>query len=378
MADHYTYIPSIGIFIALSWGVAEVTATWRGRSAFLAAAATLVIGACLKLAFVQTQLWRDSETLFRHTLAVTHDNPVAEESLGAALAGQGKIPEAAEHFSQAVAIDPNYAQARCDLGLTEVLAGKLDEGILQYRAALALAPQSEIAHFNLARALALQGRFTEAVPEYEAALQLRPDSPETRAFLADALIQVGQTNEAAVQLAQVLQAKPNDPGANERYGLLLEQAGKPNEAIAPLREAVRLEPTVERHQNLAQVLVSVGQPALAVAEYREALRLQPDSVAALNNLAWLLATTPDNNIRNGSQAATLAEHACRLTEFKTPLLVGTLAAAYAEAGRFDEAVKVAEQAKQLAAAFGQTALAKKNNQLLELYRAHQPYHEPVR
>ena len=95
------------------------------------------------------------------------------------------------------------------------------------------------------------------------------------------------------------------------------------------------------------------------------MRLAPDSPIVLNNLAWILAANPDSRLRNGPEAVTLAERACQLTEFRQPMFIGTLAAAYAEAGRFEDAVKAAEQARDLAVAAGQNELAERNRQLLD-------------
>ena len=122
-------------------------------------------------------------------------------------------------------------------------------------------------------------------------------------------------------------------------------------------------------------LGQLGRTREAVAQYREALRLNPNLAGALNNLAWVLATSPDDELRNGAEAVRLAERACELTHYGQPLFIGTLAAAYAEAGRFPEAVTTAEKAEQLATTAGLTAVAAKNRQLLELYRAGKPYHE---
>jgi tetratricopeptide (TPR) repeat protein len=119
----------------------------------------------------------------------------------------------------------------------------------------------------------------------------------------------------------------------------------------------------------------LGRTREAVAQYRQALRLNPDLVGALNNLAWILAASPDDKLRNGAEAVPLAERACELTHYGKPVIIGTLAAAYAEAGRFPEAVATAEKAEQLATSAGLTAVAAKNRQLLELYRAGKPYHE---
>ncbi len=120
-----------------------------------------------------------------------------------------------------------------------------------------------------------------------------------------------------------------------------------------------------------------GRTREAVAQYREALRLNPNLAGALNNLAWMLATSSKAEFRDGTQAVQLAERACELTHYGEPLFLGTLAAAYAEAGRFPEAVTTAEKAEQLATSAGLTAVAAKNRQRLEFYRAAKPYHEPA-
>ena len=120
-----------------------------------------------------------------------------------------------------------------------------------------------------------------------------------------------------------------------------------------------------------------GRTREAAAQYREALRLNPSLAGALNNLAWILASNPDDELRNGAEAVRLAERACELTHYGKPVYLVTLAAAYAEAGRFPEAVTTAEKAEQLATSAGLTAVAAKNRQFLELYRTGKPYHEPA-
>jgi Flp pilus assembly protein TadD len=121
----------------------------------------------------------------------------------------------------------------------------------------------------------------------------------------------------------------------------------------------------------------LGRTREAVAQYREALRLNPNLAGALNNLAWVLAASPGDELRNGAEAVRLAERACELTHYGEPLFIATLAAAYAESGRFPEAVTTAERAEQLATTAGLKILAEKDRQLLELYRAGKPYHAPA-
>jgi tetratricopeptide (TPR) repeat protein len=124
-------------------------------------------------------------------------------------------------------------------------------------------------------------------------------------------------------------------------------------------------------------LGQLGRKREAIAQYREALRLNPNLTGALINLAWILAANPDDELRNGAEAVRLAERACELTHYGEPLYLGTLAAAYAEAGRFPEAVSAAEKAEQLATAAGSKPLAEKSRLLLEIVQAGKPYHEPA-
>jgi tetratricopeptide (TPR) repeat protein len=119
------------------------------------------------------------------------------------------------------------------------------------------------------------------------------------------------------------------------------------------------------------------KPKDAAAAFEQALKLNPDWPEALNDLAWLKATCWDSEVRDGAEAVRLAERACKIAGDKVPGFLGTLAAAYAESGRFDDAVKTAERAKDLAAASGQKDIAERNLKLLALYRAGKPYHEPA-
>jgi tetratricopeptide (TPR) repeat protein len=473
MADRYTYIPLIGVFIGVVWAAAEWGSSsgvegrrprverrgsaldvrspdhapvqaaaahpalkpgkaalprpffsrtvtdavqqvptggpGRVRAVALAGGAGVVIAAYWAVTCCQVRHWQDSQSLFRHALEVTTDNALAHESLGDALAKQGRIEEAEPHFAEAVRIRPKYPEALSDLGLTRVMHGKVEEGIELYRAAIAVKPSDWKAHNNLARALCLQGKFDEGVKEYQTALGLNPGATDTRGFLAAALVELGKPNEAKSVFEEALKLKPDDAAAqfkyasllmalgqaeaaapyfraalqygpgdaetHRRYGLLLGGSGNTREAIEQFREAIRLQPGAEAHYNLATALLQQGDPEKAAAEYRESLRLKPDSPASLNDLAWVLAAGASDRLRNGTEAVALAEQACQLTQFQQPMFIGTLAAAYAEAGRFPDAVKAAEKAKDLAAAAGLKDLAERNRQLLELYRAGRPFHE---
>jgi tetratricopeptide (TPR) repeat protein len=185
----------------------------------------------------------------------------------------------------------------------------------------------------------------------------------------------GKTNDAMQEYQAALRIQPAE-GAYIALGELLEKTGDYGGALTNFQALLELRPNPYDNVRAAQVLSKLGHSDEAARQYRIALALLPDLVPALNNLAWILATDENPAVRDGAEAVRLAERACALAP-QTPVLLGTLAAADAEAGRFEEAVEKAKRARDLAQAIGDNALALKNQKLLELYQAHQPYREPA-
>ena len=202
-------------------------------------------------------------------------------------------------------------------------------------------PNRSDIHWRLGFALAGEGKTREAVQQYQASLRILP------------------TSNCSLLLAE-----------------LLGQNGDRQGALTNCLAALALGPTPVDRAKAGEVFAALGRGAEAIDEYHQALALVPDLVPTLNNLAWILATDPDAGNRNGVEAVQRAERACALTDYQTPVLIGTLAAAYAEAGRFKEAVATAQRARDLARAAGQTVVAEKNQQLLELYQSARPYRQP--
>jgi spermidine synthase len=166
--------------------------------------------------------------------------------------------------------------------------------------------------------------------------------------------------------------------AHNNLGLVLRSQDKPDEAIGHYREALRLKPDLaEAHNNLGKVLAVTGRHAEANGHFREAVRLKPDWPAPLNDLAWILATCADAGVRDASEAVELAERACELTGHEDAAILDTLAAAYAEAGRFGQAVTTAQTAMALATHAPAKELADTIGKRLELYRQAKPYRENV-
>jgi len=274
-ADRYTYLPQIGLYIAATWTVADLTRLWRHQRIILSAAALLTIVVLSWRAWVQTRYWRDSETLFKHALAVTTNNDVAENNLG----------------------------------IVYLRQGNLDEAISLLQAAVDRRPDNSPAHENLAKALLQKGKITDALIHYRKLLELQPDNIEVHNIVGTVLIQQGRIREG-------------------------------------------------------------------VEEWQKVLEIQPDNGNAMSNLAWVLATSPDDSLRDGAKAVQLAEQAMRISGRRIPLLFRTLAAAHAERGQFSEAIQTAQQGIELANTQGNSELATELSGNIALYQERQPLRDP--
>jgi tetratricopeptide (TPR) repeat protein len=266
-ADRYTYLPQIGIYVAVTWLVAE----WRINRVALGVLMIGVLAALMVCAWQQTSYWQDSETLWTRTLACTTNNTIAHDNLGTVLRQKGWIDEAISEFQKALRIQPNDADSHNNLGTVLRQKGKIDEAISEYRLAL-------------------------------------------------------QTNPALA----------------------------------------------EAHYNLGIAFLQQGDTAQAISEYQEALRIDPANTKVQNNLAWLLATCADASLRNGDQAVELARQANEPSAGTDPVILDTLAAALAEAGRFNEAIRTGQKALELARVAGQQDLVKELNGELKRYAAGLP------
>ena len=340
-ADRYTYLPQIGLYLMLAWGAADLCAGWCHRRLVLGGLSTVMLAALIFRAREQTACWQNSETLWTHTLACTTGNFIAHNNLGSALLKKGRVDEAIAHFQKVLQLKPAGVEAHNNLGNALLQAGRVDEAITELQTALQLNPDSAEAHNNLGNVLLQKGRANDAILHYQRALQLWPDAAEARINLGSALLQTGGVDEAIAQYQRALEIMPD---------------------------------SLEAHINLGSALLQKGHADKAIAHFQKVLQLKPDSVTVLNNLAWLLATWPDAQVRDGAQAVQYAGRACELTHYGVTVLVGTLAAAYAEAGRYEDAVAAAEKACALAQASGDGGLLERNRKLLAMYRARQPYH----
>ena len=368
VADHFQYLASVGLITLCAVGLARMPRV-------MPATLVVLLGA---LTWQQAGIYRNLETLWRDTLANNPDCWMAHNNLGKYLINEGRIEEAMEHYHKAIQINPNNPEGLTGLGIALAAKGRFDEEIENYRKAIQINPDFYGAPYNLGIALAARGQFDEAIENYYKAIQINPNSFNALNNLGNALAAKGRFDEAIKNYRQAIQINPNFSGALDNLGSALAAKGQFDEAIENYRKAIQINSNrPETFSHMGMTLGQLGRTREAVAQYREALRLNPNLTGPLNNLAWVLAASPDDELRNGAEAVRLAERACKLTHYDEPLFIGTLAAAYAESGRFPEAATTAEKAEQLATSAGLTDVAAKNRQLLELYHAGKPYHEPA-
>jgi tetratricopeptide (TPR) repeat protein len=342
MADRYTYMPCIGLFIAGSMMVVELLKKFSSLRNVAVAGTCLALSVCAWLTSKQLQFWRDSETLFTHTLAITENNVIIHNNLGYYLQEQGRVDEALAHFLAAEKIDHEVPETHNNLACVFLLQGKLDDSIEQSSYALKLRPTFAEAQVNLGRALFLKGDSSKSVQLLSAAVEAVPQNATAHFDLGEALIKVGQPEQALIHLGRALEL---DPAMNE----------------------ARIK--------LASTFVAKGKWELAIEQYRQVLVYHPDSIEGLNNLAWILATGPKDNLRNGNEAIKLGERVIVMGGTNSFAALDTLAAANAEAGRFTDAIRLIDSGIPLAEAAGSPAAARMRTRR-ELYRDHRPYHEP--
>jgi tetratricopeptide (TPR) repeat protein len=320
-ADRFTYIPLIGIFLMIVWGVADLTVKWRLPTWAPALAAGLVLAACAAGTELQLGYWIDSGTLFGHALAVTTGNDLAWDREGTYLAAEGKTGEALQYFTNSLAVTKNNYLAWNNLGSHLLRQGKAAEALRCFTAslqdcerplnlhnaglalkalhrsseaiqfvakALALDPNYIPARMSLADSLADDGKNDEAAGEYRKVLRLDPDQVDAHCNLACALAAQGKTAEAMTELQQALRLRPSDASTHCNLGNLLMDQGKMDEAAAEYRAALRSKPgSPEIHSNLGAVLALQGQQQQAMEEFNEALRLDPNFTQAKERLKAL-------------------------------------------------------------------------------------------
>jgi tetratricopeptide (TPR) repeat protein len=364
----------------------------------------------LGLVYLKQGKLNEAIACFEESLRQNNKFTEAHYDLALALGMQKKYDDAVKHLAAALALDSNYPEAHNTLGFIYLKQGKLNEAIACFEESLRQNNKFTEAHYNLALALGMQKKYDDAVKHLAVVLALDSSYPDARNTLGRIYLKQGKNNEAIECFTKLLPLKKNmeelhynlaaafsqqgkydesikhfsavlDMNSNyldarEKMGNVLLAAGKTDEGIAYLNEV--LPNSADKwniYSNLGTAYLLQGKTELAIQSWKKAVKIKPDDVRNLNNLAWLLATRDNVSTEDINKSIEFAQHACELTEYKKPQFLDTLAAAYAAAGKFPDAIVAAEKALNAARAEGKEDMARDIQSHLECYQTSQPYRE---
>ena len=289
MADRYTYLPQIGLCIAIAWGASQATRSWPRRAWACGVASALAVATLMGCAWRQTSYWRDSETLWNRALDCTEQNHIANYNLGVALCDRGQVDEAIAQYLAALKVRPDYVDARFNLGVALASLGRLDDAVVVYRQVLELEPKFADAHNNLGVVLADLGQTDEAIAHYREALEIEPDLVSAYNNLGNVLANRGLVDEAIAEYRQALKINSDYAEAHNNLGAALLRREAVDEAIVHFEKALAIRPDyAEVHNNLGAVLERHGKLDEAIIHFQRALEINPDYAEAHNNLGVVL------------------------------------------------------------------------------------------
>jgi len=301
---------------------------------------------------------------------------IALRNLSKVLGWAGKLEEAREAAAQATKLVPDDAEAYFEAALGTAGSGDTQQAIDLYRQAIRFDPRYVEAHINLGTLLREQGQFGEAMEHFRQAIAIDANDHKAYFNLAQLLLKQGDFAAAAKHFRRVTELRPRDALAQTQLASALVSAGRFVEAIACMERVLELAPdNADAHNKLGALRAEQGDYKAAVRCYRRALELEPEHNGAMDNLAWLLATAPDDGVRDGDEAVRLAELVSKQAGSRDPATLDALSAAYAEAGQYDRAVSTAHRALELALAQGQAGLAQAIRSRLSLFESRRPYRD---
>jgi tetratricopeptide (TPR) repeat protein len=327
MADRYMYIPSIGLFVFIVWGLNDASLLVRNRKFLLSLGAAAALCSSMICTAHQLSYWKNDQTLFQHAFEVTEDNYVAYVHLADAADAAGdqtraldlclnavrirpcfaeghynagtylmemrRMDEAVAHLEEAIKINPRFARAHENLGVALVTKGRVDDAISHLSKAIELEPESPRAHYSLGTTLLKASKLKDAEAEISQSLRLDPKNAEAHMNLGVALVLQGQAVQALDHFAEAVRLAPNNAEARFNLGVALLEQKKPAEAAEQFTQELRLKPAeAKAHYRLALALVQLDQRDQAVSHYQETLRLAPNFSQAAQELALLKGSAP--------------------------------------------------------------------------------------
>jgi tetratricopeptide (TPR) repeat protein len=375
-ADRYTYVPYIGLFIMIAWGLAELLSKLPYRKPVLgisAAVSLTILGIC---AHGQVSYWNNSIMLFSHAIEVTQNNYIAHNGRGLAYINLGRSAEAMDDIREAIRIKPDFAEAHNNLGSVYSGLGRWQEAMDAYQQAIKAKPDFARAYNNLGIAYGELGRSAQAIEAYKQAIKVDPGNAKAYNDLGIAYSELGRGAEAIEAYKQAIKVNPGDAKTYNDLGIIYSELGRWQDTIDADKQAIKIKPDfAEAYNNRGVAYGHLGRWQEAIDAYRQAIKIKPDYVEALNNLAWFIATHPEIKNRQTNEAIRFAGRACQLANYKNPSFLCTLAAAYASAGMFNDAVDTANKALKLADATNQPQLKSIIQHHLSFYTQGKPYIE---
>jgi tetratricopeptide (TPR) repeat protein len=330
----------------------------------------------LGIALVRQGRIEEAITHFQKATEINSRFDRAEYNLGCAFAKLERPDQAIAHWQRALVLNPSYADAHNDLGAALFRKGRLDEAIVHLQRALEIDPRHIQAQNTLGQALARRGNLDEAITHWRQALTVDPKYAEAHNNLGVALFRKGSFDEAIMHFQKALETDPEYAQAHYSLGRALAEKGRMDEAMTHWNRALAINPEdPDAHSSLGNAFYLRGEVSAAISHWRVGLRAQPDHLPLLNQMAWALATSPEASVRNGVEAVTLAKRAVELSGGREPMVLDTLGAAYAETGRFPEALLTARRALALATEQNNQALAQGVKARIRLYEAKTPFRE---
>ncbi len=338
MADRFTYVPLIGIFLIIAYGVPELLKKNQNRKTVLAAATSVLIACLLSATWNQVGYWRDSFTLFKHALEVTEKNPLAHLNMGNALLDQGDLEEARRHYAASLQIFPDSDEAHNNLGTIFMRKGEINQAIEHHSQALRINPDSVSALNNLGNALKKAGRTDEAIECYTKALKIQPDSAELNFNLGLLLSNSGRQNEAIQHFSRALQIDRTFALAHNSIGNAFMKLNQVEKAMIHFSKALETNPSLyTAHFNMGQAFEKLGKTSDAIKHFKLALQINTDYAMAHNYLGNLFLKTGEmaEAISHFTEALKLKPD---YTEARNALL--TIAFFYANQEKYDRSIDV--------------------------------------
>lgn len=378
MADRYTYVPLIGIFVMLTWWICDHVSGSVVAQKVVAGAAVACFGGLALLAHQQVERWADPAELWKHALRFDEKNYKAHAFLGVEDERSGQFEDALRHYRAAIAVFPDHVHAHCNLGNLLFQLGHVDEGIQELRTALSIDRNGAQAQFQLGRMLESKGLAAEAEEHFREALRVAPNYPEAHNSLGLILMQRSDFRGAIEQFSAAIRANSQDPIYFHNLGVAQELNHEIGQSAAAYREAVQLEPGNSKYRfSLGYALYESGDDIEAAAQFNAGLQIDPHWPKDANEFARSVVTREGSTPVDRQQALMMAERICKATRNQQPEYLDTLAAGYASVDDFEQAKRIAQEAIRVAIQQKQPMLASQIEFRLQHYEKRKPFREPI-